>query len=765
MSAPTTTADSGAVNYVGSFAITTKKIGYGSFAKVFLGYHATEKYEVAVKVVDIHHNPRPYAEVKELMKLHKPSAEGADGATDGVDGGSSFSSPTGSTSSSSGTGAAPYTVRLYDQQKNDKYLCLFLEYCRGGDLQKALERRHRSLHSSPSSASVPSLFLDEFTVRRLSRQMTEALLFFSRKQVMHRDLKPANILLTDKNLSVADVRVADFGFARGTEKDLLVSKTGTAYYMAPERLSGDEYNFGAEVWAAGLIFYEMMFGRHPFPSRTDVELSKKAALSSAATLFDATTMPEVTLTTQEFRDLIVRMLDPNPSTRIGIEEVAVHPWFTISLSSSPKEMRSVGVDAGTFASDQRDNATTTVVRKLSDTTAAAPPSQRHHDPQPQPTTFSVALLHDEPLTDHSGGRPELPSARAPPAGSSSVGSASTPTVETKRGSEDVSSAAASSTNPVPPTYSIPPPVVANTSILSGVGSDANESFVHSISGRGAGGSLQGSPSLGPNCSGLAVPPLSWAPDVPAPHHHPLNNSSFSTTRTLSPLPNLYGRSQHPHVTMPLLELAKVVRWAAEEALQTSHRITLYTYAALVATGFEISAPCAQEIALFRDECLEESTRYCHLLSATHAAAEERQSPTPQVLVMQTILLWIRIVVDPVTEGKLNAVELERVYAGIGSLCEILVEDPAVLPPMSEDAKSLKQLAADRWEAHHINQQSQHVAQYHATVSSHYPLHHQQQQQHATGVLKYGHHPTSHTGSSYAPLSSGGSSYRQTFGAR
>ena len=78
----------------------------------------------------------------------------------------------------------------------------------------------------------------------------------SRNLVIHRDLKPANILLND-----GECKIADFGFctfADSVEKSGY--NVGTPLYMSPEALKANIYSFKSDVWAIGIIFYEMLHG-------------------------------------------------------------------------------------------------------------------------------------------------------------------------------------------------------------------------------------------------------------------------------------------------------------------------------------------------------------------------------------------------------------------------------------------------------------------------------------------------------------------------
>jgi TolB-like protein/tRNA A-37 threonylcarbamoyl transferase component Bud32 len=98
---------------------------------------------------------------------------------------------------------------------------------------------------------------------------------FHREGLVHRDLKPSNIFLTSRG-----VKLLDFGLARRVDRGdavtttLLTSPgavTGTMRYMAPEQITGDPIDARADVFALGVLMYEMLTGRIPFDAETNIE--------------------------------------------------------------------------------------------------------------------------------------------------------------------------------------------------------------------------------------------------------------------------------------------------------------------------------------------------------------------------------------------------------------------------------------------------------------------------------------------------------------
>ena len=96
-------------------------------------------------------------------------------------------------------------------------------------------------------------------------------------RVLHRDLSPKNVLLT------ADLRckISDFGlsFEMSSEEQLATTFVGTPYYMAPELLDGQPYGCAADVWALGVIGFELLALRRPFVAKRMEDLKARVLAS------------------------------------------------------------------------------------------------------------------------------------------------------------------------------------------------------------------------------------------------------------------------------------------------------------------------------------------------------------------------------------------------------------------------------------------------------------------------------------------------------
>ncbi|MGH2455345.1 MAG: protein kinase domain-containing protein, partial [Candidatus Limnocylindria bacterium] len=98
---------------------------------------------------------------------------------------------------------------------------------------------------------------------RVALGVASALEAAHRRGIVHRDVKPGNILITDDG----DVKVTDFGIARAvSEASMTVTGTtlGSVHYFSPEQARGDEVTGASDVYALGIVLFEMLTGRRPF---------------------------------------------------------------------------------------------------------------------------------------------------------------------------------------------------------------------------------------------------------------------------------------------------------------------------------------------------------------------------------------------------------------------------------------------------------------------------------------------------------------------
>ncbi|KAJ7427793.1 Calcium/calmodulin-dependent protein kinase kinase 1 [Willisornis vidua] len=142
------------------------------------------------------------------------------------------------------------------------------------------------------------------------------------QKIIHRDIKPSNLLLGDDG----HVKIADFGVSNQFEgNDAQLSSTaGTPAFMAPEAISQTGKSFSGkalDVWAMGITLYCFVYGKCPFIDEYILGLHNRIKTKPVE-------FPEEAQITDELKELMLRMLDKNPETRITVPEIKEHPWLT-----------------------------------------------------------------------------------------------------------------------------------------------------------------------------------------------------------------------------------------------------------------------------------------------------------------------------------------------------------------------------------------------------------------------------------------------------
>ncbi|MFY9551085.1 MAG: serine/threonine-protein kinase, partial [Thermoanaerobaculia bacterium] len=147
-------------------------------------------------------------------------------------------------------------VRIHDIGEHEDLRFLTMDYVEGRSLREILERDG----TLPLERAVGIL-----------RQLAEGLGEAHAAGVVHRDLKPANILVDAEDRAF----ITDFGVARSLARDSRTragAVVGTPDYLAPEQIAGDPVDARADLYALGIVFFEMLSGQLPFRASSQAEM-------------------------------------------------------------------------------------------------------------------------------------------------------------------------------------------------------------------------------------------------------------------------------------------------------------------------------------------------------------------------------------------------------------------------------------------------------------------------------------------------------------
>src|SRR6478752_5990993 len=187
----------------------------------------------------------------------------------------------------------PHIVPLYSAESSGGLLYLIMRLLPGQSLQDRIAKGKLP----PAEAA------------RIALDCARALAAAHAVGVVHRDIKPANILL-DAN---GNATVTDFGIALVTSRptrEPLGSTAGTPHYMSPEQSLGEHVDGRSDVYALGVVLYEMLTGSCPFPGRSATEVIAKHISAPIPKVSDSVPETPVTLVR-----LVERMLAKDPAVR------------------------------------------------------------------------------------------------------------------------------------------------------------------------------------------------------------------------------------------------------------------------------------------------------------------------------------------------------------------------------------------------------------------------------------------------------------------
>lgn len=350
-------------------------IGEGAYSKVQLFYSTHLRKNVAVKIINKSSAPRDFVnhflprEIEVLQRVrHK------------------------------------FVVEITEiLATNDGRIFIVMEYAQHGDLLRHIQQNGA---------------IDEERSRYLFKQLIKSVEYLHSRRIVHRDLKCENLLLTRMKDDLPNINVSrqghsqtslsktppesprrydmgnmltpkfntdevkllvtDFGFSRRFENEDERSRTfcGSAAYAAPEIIKGEPYKMrDHDMWSLGVILFIMVCGTMPYDDSNvrkmlKEQLSRKLRFppQAAQNLSD------------ECKDLIHKLIEPNANRRYKIDQILCHPWLTQipsnEITPTPVVVQRIGLDP--------ENSSTTKGSSSQSNQAHKDPNSEHSHQQQQP---------------------------------------------------------------------------------------------------------------------------------------------------------------------------------------------------------------------------------------------------------------------------------------------------------------------------------------------------------------------------------------------
>lgn len=281
----------------------------------------------------------------------------------------------------------PNIVRYYDSVEVDVdqlYICL--EYADGGDLAAKIKKNREN----PAN-------LSESEMLNLFRQVVDAVGYMHTQKVLHRDLKPQNIFL---NKDGTQVKVGDFGFSKALNYTFAMANTlcGTPYYYSPELCKGKPYNSASDVWALGVMLYEMFSPKVPFDAKSIPQLAAAICTKEPARPKELSSER-----CEPIWLLLCELLCKNPLGRPDCAFILKHPVLTKTITLS--ELSPVVTTSAEHSLRETRSSTPSMNQKRSPTELPPPNSRAPlalgrrdslQDPQ------SNSPMSDRPLSTPNG---------------------------------------------------------------------------------------------------------------------------------------------------------------------------------------------------------------------------------------------------------------------------------------------------------------------------------------------------------------------------
>ena len=192
----------------------------------------------------------------------------------------------------------PNIIKLYEEYEDSEYIYLLMEYADGGSLFDQVYRIGN---------------ISEQRARKYLHELVGCVQYLHNKGIIHRDIKAENVLLSCNE----EVKLCDFGWSI-EDHEPRTTFCGTVDYMAPEMVLSKGHSFELDIWALGVLLYEMLHGVSPFNAEKDTQKCEKILKGNIS--FGKGVSSEA-------KDLIIKILQEDPINRLPLGQILKHPFM------------------------------------------------------------------------------------------------------------------------------------------------------------------------------------------------------------------------------------------------------------------------------------------------------------------------------------------------------------------------------------------------------------------------------------------------------
>ena len=205
----------------------------------------------------------------------------------------------------------PLISNLYYAYQDKENLYLVMDYYSGGDLRYHLMNKHK---------------FNEESIKFIISNIILILEYLNDNNIIHSDLKPENLIFDNKGY----INLIDFGIAIENNPSYEIKKIkGTPFYIAPELINKNTYDFSIDYFALGVITYELIFNKKPFIGKNKKEIIYQILHKNIN--LNENDLPEEFKGNILICDFINKLLKKIPYSRLGglkgINEIKKHPWL------------------------------------------------------------------------------------------------------------------------------------------------------------------------------------------------------------------------------------------------------------------------------------------------------------------------------------------------------------------------------------------------------------------------------------------------------